>query len=162
MININSKLSKKSLKKRSLKLKNKSKVFRKNVKNMRGGKLTEENMLSKKQFIIKILNIGFEIEKKKFIENEKNNRNFIEFLQDTDLRKKLISDIKNMIYFSGLDKEEHEILNNFISEEYNKLIESKKKEKEYFKLYITKSDAYKQSKYSNFPTNEQRHERTHM
>ncbi len=42
---INSKLSKKSLKKRSLKLKNKrtkkSKISRKNVRNMRGGELED-------------------------------------------------------------------------------------------------------------------------
>lgn len=54
---INSKLSKKSLKKRSLKLKNKrtkkTKVFRKNVRNMKGGTIDDEIKESFKHFILK-------------------------------------------------------------------------------------------------------------
>ena len=54
---INSKLSKKSFKKRSLKLKNKrtnkSKVSKKNVRNMRGGTIDDEIKESFKHFILR-------------------------------------------------------------------------------------------------------------
>ena len=54
---INSKLSKKSLKSRSLKLKNKrtkkTKVFRKNFKNMKGGTIDDEIKESFKHFILR-------------------------------------------------------------------------------------------------------------
>ena len=161
---VNSKLLKKSLKKRSLKLKNKrtkkSKISRKNVRNMKGGVMHYAMIPMLDQYLTLEFNV-FKINFKKDFKNH-TKQNLYEFL-DSKKKEFTIDKIQKFFNLADLTVLEKERIDDFISTKYDTLLGGIMAPFEQEKLSkLKRPSKFKKpspEKFLTFPTNNKRHER---